>query len=263
MNLQAQTFFEKDSVFNVKRTAWTSGVIGAGWLGSVVSLKNIWYKENWTNKFHTFDDSKQWLGMDKVGHFYTGNMITKNISSVYDWSGMNRSQRLIIGSTVGFGYLTTLEILDGYSEEWGFSWADLGANALGVAWYVWQDLVWEEQRFKLKFSAHLTPYASYRPEVLGSSFPERLLKDYNGQTYWLSFTPSQFLNSSSFFPNWLSFSFGYSVDKKLHGDLNVYNHIDSKLGIETFNAERQFLFSLDIDFEQFSPEKNGYQPFSK
>jgi hypothetical protein len=42
---------------------------------------------------------------------------------------------------------------------------------------------------KIFFSYHA--YAQYRPNVLGSSLAEQMLKDYNGQTYWLSiYTPS-------------------------------------------------------------------------
>src|SRR5690554_7186375 len=48
-----------DLVFNPKRTAWSSGIIGAGWAGSILTLRNVWYKESWTNDFHTFDDSRQ------------------------------------------------------------------------------------------------------------------------------------------------------------------------------------------------------------
>ncbi|HLV41278.1 MAG TPA: DUF2279 domain-containing protein [Brumimicrobium sp.] len=255
LNSHSQTFFENDSTFNKKRTAWTSGTIAGGWLGSTLALKSIWYKDSWTNEFHLFDDSRQWLGMDKAGHFYTGHMITKNISSVYRWAGLNRKQSLLVGSSVAFGYLASIELLDGFSDEWGFSWSDVGANALGVAWYAWQELLWEEQRFKLKFSAHLSPYAQYRPNVLGNSFAERILKDYNGQTYWISISPGQFFSTSSSFPKWLSFSIGYSVDEKLHGDLNVYSFVDSETGFKTFTAKSQYVFSLDIDFEQFNPKR--------
>lgn len=251
----SQDFFKNDTVWNSQRTIWTSGAIGATWAGSIISLKSIWYKDNWTNNFKTFDDSKQWLGMDKAGHFYTGNLITKNISSIYRWSGVNRETSLLIGSAVAFGYLGSLEVLDGFSDQWGFSWADIGSNAIGIAWYAAQELIWKEQRLKLKVSAHLTDYAQYRPQVLGSTFSERLLKDYNGQTYWISVTPSQFTNNSSFLPKWLSFSFGYSIDEKLHGDLNIYHHIDSPSGVKTFHAKSQYLFSLDVDFEQFTPKR--------
>ena len=35
-----------------------------------------------------------------------------------------------------------------------------------------------------KFSFHQTKFASQRPETLGASLNEQILKDYNGQTYW-------------------------------------------------------------------------------
>ena len=260
---RTQSFLENDTTFNVKRTAWTSGAIATGWSGSILALRNVWYKETWTDEFLLFDDSRQWLGMDKAGHVFTANLITKNISSFYRWSGTDRKKSLLIGSSVAFGYLASIELLDGYSKNWGFSWSDIGANTLGIAWYTWQELLWEEQRFKLKFSAHLSPFAQYRPNTLGSSQPERLIKDYNGQTYWISVTPAQFLDNSSSFPKWLSFSFGYSVDEKLHGDFNVFNIIDSKSNIKTFQAKSQYLFSLDIDFEQFNPKRKWVKTLFK
>lgn len=260
---QTQSFFDNDATFNKKRTAFISGGIAAGWTGSILTLKNVWYKESWTNEFHTFDDSRQWLGMDKVGHVYTGHLITKNISSFYRWSGVDRKKSLLIGSSVAFGYLASLELLDGYSDKWGFSWSDLGANTIGIAWYTWQELLWKEQRLKLKFSAHLSPYAQYRANVLGSSTTERLLKDYNGQSYWLSITPSQFMKKSSTFPKWLSFSFGYSIDEKIHGDYNEYTILTGKPGLKTFSAKSQYLFSLDIDFEQFNPKKKWIKTLFK
>jgi hypothetical protein len=65
---------------------------------------------------------------------------------------------------------------------------DIIANASGTALFV----LWKEQRITPKFSFHTTQYAQYRPNVLGSSLAEQMLKDYNGQTYWLSviYTPS-------------------------------------------------------------------------
>ncbi|PWH86070.1 DUF2279 domain-containing protein [Brumimicrobium oceani] len=260
---RTQTFFENDSTLNPKRTAWTSATIATGWTGSILALKNVWYKESWTNSFHLFDDSQQWLGMDKIGHVYTGNLITKNIASLYRWSGVNRKQSLLIGSSVAFGYLSSLELLDAYSEKWGFSWSDIGANTLGIAWYTWQELLWEEQRLKLKFSAHLSPYAQYRPNTLGGTVSERLLKDYNGQTYWLSISPAQFMNESSSFPKWLSFSFGYSIDEKIHGDFNSYTVLTGKPGLKTFNAKSQYLFSLDIDFQGFNPKRQWMKTLFK
>jgi hypothetical protein len=82
--------------------------------------------------------------------------------------------------------LTIVEVFDGFSAEWGASTGDLIANATGTALYVSQELLWKEQRITPKFSFHSTKYAALRPDVLGSSLPEKNSKDYNGQTYWLS-----------------------------------------------------------------------------
>jgi hypothetical protein len=81
-------------------------------------------------------------------------------------------------SGIGLCVLTAVEVMDGYSAEWGASW-DIIANAAGTALYVSQELIWE-QRITPKFSFHTTKYASFRPSVLGSSFQNKF-KDYNGQ----------------------------------------------------------------------------------
>ena len=44
-------------------------------------------------------------------------------------------------------------------------------------------------------------------EQLGSTHLERALKDYNGQTYWLSLNIKSLFNlNDTYFPEWLSFS---------------------------------------------------------
>ena len=101
------------------------------------------------------------------------------------WSGVSKKNQLICGATFGFAFLSAVEVMDGYSSNWGASLGDVGANAAGTALLVSQELLWKEQRITPKFSFHTTPYASARPNVLGSSISEQILKDYNGQTYWL------------------------------------------------------------------------------
>jgi hypothetical protein len=71
---------------------------------------------------------------------------------------------------------------------------DIIANASGTALFVSQELLWKEQRITPKF--HTTQYAQYRPNVLGSSLAEQMLKDYNGQTYWLSVNLHSFYKGS-------------------------------------------------------------------
>jgi uncharacterized protein YfiM (DUF2279 family) len=238
---QLQTY----DTFVSKRFAVTNLVIGSTWTASVFGLQNAWYKNSQSNNFHLFDDASNWMQMDKAGHFYTTAKLSLLTSDCYKWAGINPKKAAIAGSLIGLGYQTTLEIFDGYSTDWGFSWSDMTANVLGAGFFLAQDLLWNEQRFIPKFSYHPTEYAAYRPSVLGSNFQERLLKDYNGQTYWISFSPAHIQRFQSL-PKWLCVSFGYSVDQKLVGDQDNY------LG---FQAQREWLFSLDVDFSQLKTKK--------
>lgn len=122
---------------------------------------------------------------------------------------------------------------------------------MGSLSYLGQELVWGEERIIPKFSAFPTEYAKIRPAVLGSNFAESFLKDYNGQTYWLSFSPGTFFKNSKI-PKWACISFGYSVDAKLVGDSETY--FDVATGT-TYNAKREFLLSLDIDFSRLPIKK--------
>jgi hypothetical protein len=255
----SQHFFASDSLPNNSRTIGVSTAVVTGWSGSMIGLSQVWYKDNWQGGFHFFKDGNEWMQMDKVGHAYTANHITRGIFELYNWTGQSRKKSLLLGSIIGFGYLANLEVFDGFSNEWGFSWSDLAANGMGTAWFVGQELVWNEQRLLMKFSSSYSSYAQYRPEVLGSSGAERILKDYNGQTYWLSASPRSFSDLLSFWPKWLALSFGYSVDGKLVGSENVYTVEVDNSNSKTFMAQRQFLFSLDIDFERIPAEK----PFVK
>ena len=152
-----------------------------------------------------------------------------------------KKEQLIYGSTLGLGFLTVVEVFDGFSQEWGASSGDIIANVSGTALYVSQELLWKEQRITPKFSFHQTKFASQRPETLGASFNEEILKDYNGQTYWLSFNVHSF-TKDSFIPKWLNLAIGYSGEGMLYG--NDAEAIENGI---IQNPYRQFYLSLDVD----------------
>lgn len=248
-SVSAQRFFEKADTLNKPRVITLSTLTGAGWAGSMIGLNYVWYTNYPRSKFHFFDDSKEWLQMDKLGHGFTAYQISDKMAALYRWSGLNRNLSAGIAAGVGFGYQMTLEILDGFSTEWGFSWTDMAANTAGVGLFLAQDLIFHDQIVKPKFSFSPSGYAQYRPDALGSNIMEQSLKDYNGQTYWLSFSPFAF-SSNEKLPKWLCFSIGYSIDAKLHGERDVYT-----VGTETFYAKRQLIFSLDIDVSKIPFKK--------
>lgn len=238
------SFFTRADTLNKGRFVGISVGIGSAWSGSMIGLWQVWYKNVEKSKWHNFDDSRNWLQMDKVGHFYTAHKLNMWCTDMYRWTGYDGKRSLWIGTGISLGYQTTLEIFDAYSADWGFSWSDFAANAVGTASYLTQDLLWEEERIIPKFSYHPTEFPGIRSEVLGTNSIESLLKDYNGQTYWLSINAGKFAPESKI-PKWLCFSVGYSVNQKLAGSEEIY--IDPANGFP-YHSQREFLFSLDIDF---------------
>lgn len=234
---------QNDSVNN-RRAWWISGgnavLIGA----SSAGLNALWYKDYPKSSFHFFNDSKNWLYMDKCGHAYTAYQLSSVTYSAYRWAKLPSRKALIIGSSIAWTYQFSVELLDGFSSEWGFSIADVGANTVGCLAFSVQEWFWHEQLIQPKMGYFTSGYAPLRPEVLGSNFSERLLKDYNAQSYWLCSAPSQLFSNGARW-NWLQLGIGYSVDQKLKGDASemVINGIHYK-------AHPEFALSLDIDWRK-------------
>lgn len=215
--------------------------------GSLIYLNQAWYQEYNTSKFHTFNDNKEWLQMDKFGHTLTNYQIGRIMMDAMDWAGYSKKNQLLIGGLSGLAYMSAIEIMDGYSQGWGFSWGDMGANALGAGLAVGQKALWNEQRIQLKFSYYSSPYAKYRPNLLGESLATQILKDYNGQTYWLSINPSSFMKKETKFPKWLNIAVGYGANGMLGAFYNNVVIEDETGNVTSFNRYRQGYLSLDVD----------------
>ncbi len=233
--------------FNPER-AWLVGSAGtliAG--GTLIGLNELWYKDQPRTSFHLFDDLGDWKQMDKAGHAMTAYYMGRMGIRAMQWTGTERKKAIWIGGSYGFAYLTAIEVLDGFSAEWGFSLSDMAANAVGAALVIGQELHWGDQRMQLKFSVHHSPYAQYRPNVLGSNGLERLLKDYNGQTYWLSVNgASWFKEKPQWLPVWLNLAVGYSADGMTGGSSNpAFDGQGNPM--PTFDRQRQVYLSFDVD----------------
>ena len=185
--------------------------------------------------------------MDKYGHTYSNYQVARLMMGAMDWAGYTKKKQVLIGGLSGFTYMTAIEVMDGYSDGWGFSWGDMAANALGSGLAIGQKLWWNEQRIQLKFSFQRSSYAQYRPELLGKSFATQLLKDYNGQTYWLSINPSSFIKKENKFPKWLNIAFGYGANGMTGAFYNNVLYVDENGNTKTFERYRQYYFSLDAD----------------
>lgn len=247
--LYSQSFFDNSIELNKKRMLTVSSAHALLWGGSIGTLYNVWYKNFPKTSFHFFDDSNEWQQMDKLGHIATSYQLTRTTTDLYKWTGLKPKTSALIGGTFSFSYLLSFEILDAYNKNWGFSWSDIGANTSGILLYSVQDFFWNKQFVRPKFSYHASKLAQYRPQLLGGNKIESLLKDYNGQTYWLSFNPVGIINSTLKFPKWLNISIGYSINNQLIGDGGTFV-VSNEAEQLSFTPYRQFYLSLDIDWEQ-------------
>ena len=99
--------------------------------------------------------------MDKMGHMFTAYMYTSYLSDIARWTGVESKKADWIGFGTAMLFQTTIEIMDGYSDRWGFSWSDMAFNAIGAGLYIGQQRLWHEQRILLKFSSTPVSHPDY------------------------------------------------------------------------------------------------------
>jgi hypothetical protein len=189
---------------------------GLAYTGLLVGLNQLWYKDQPHSGFHFFNDNRDWHQVDKVGHGYSTYHLSRIQYRAFRWTGLSPKKAAIWGSLTGFAWLLPVEILDGFSAAYGASGGDLMANTAGSLLFGTQQLLWGEQRIVLKFSFHPTSWAPKRKKLLGNSLGEQLLKDYNGQTYWLSADLWRFSGGKT--PRWLNLTIGYGASGMVYSN---------------------------------------------
>jgi len=247
ITLSAQSDTLENDAINKKRLNTVIYGSAAAYTVSLVGLYYIWYKDNLELPFHFIDDSKYWLQIDKVGHATTAYTLSNYAYWLLRWSNVPENKSIGYGAMMGFGAMTVIEILDGFSADYGASWTDLTANMLGTGLFAGQQFLWHEQRFRLKFSFHPTEYAQYMPDKLGQGPFQCWLKDYNGQTYWLSANIQSFIKKETKFPSWINMAVGYG-GKGMLAELTNPEYDSEGKPLPEFNRVRQYYLSMDIDW---------------
>ena len=153
--------------------------------------------------------------MDKLGHYYSGKILSEQLTNISNWIGFRPGTSNWIGPILSSLMLLEIEIYDGYFKEWGFSLADLTANELGAFAPLLRDKIPYINNFQFKFSYH----ASNQPSTEAT-----FVKDYAGMTFWLSWNLHSALPGifKTYYPKWLNVALGYSVSKQAHGDIELY-----------------------------------------
>lgn len=240
-----------DTTGPIPSRVWTVGLTQAAvWGGTFIALNQAWYADYPKQPFHLFNDWPEWQQMDKAGHVWTTYQVSRLSGDIWKWTGINEKKAIWLGGISGLAFQSIIEIQDGFSEKWGFSLTDMAANVVGSGLYVSQALGWKKQRIQVKFSYYPQTYPlEYQrrvDELFGASTAERILKDYNSQTYWLSFNLKDFFPASRI-PGWLNVSLGYSARVMLGGRENKWEEGGTVYDYTSEPRYRRILLSADVD----------------
>jgi len=241
---------------------------GSAIYGSLsAGLYFTWYKQYDQSKFHFFNDMGEWRNMDKAGHVFSGYLQSDFMYHSLRWAGVDENKSIWYGAAAGIAFQSTIEIMDAFSTEWGFSVSDMISNGIGVGAFALQQKNWGEQRIRFKMSSWPKAYSeeSFPSEtglfqssindrsnsLFGNSYTERFLKDYNAQTIWMSVNLRSFFRDSSI-PSWLNVAVGYSGENLFGGFSNSWK-IDNEnisVDIDEYPRHGQFLLALDYDLSK-------------
>ena len=231
--------------FHKGRFAAVVATEAALYAGTMAYLNFIWYKDTKRVPFAFYADGKGYLQVDKFGHAYGAYLESYAGYRALRWSGASKKKALLYGGTLGFFLQSPIEIIDGFYEGWGFSWSDMAANAVGSSFVIGQELLFDEQIMKYKFSFRRSPYSKQANGYLGTTFAGQILQDYNAHTYWFSIGLNRIIRSERI-PPWLNVAVGYGANG-MFGEFENIKRWGSVV-IPPTQRYRQFLFSLDIDW---------------
>lgn len=242
---RSNSLFRNAQSLDKKRSRYVSAIAGGGYGLSMLYLGTVWYAQEELGPFHFFNDSHEWKQIDKFGHALGGYHASRLLIDLYKWSGTEKKKALLIGGLGGLAAMSSIEVFDGFSTNWGASMSDMGANLFGSSLAVANEALWNEERIQLKVGYHKSPYADVDSlqDLFGSNPAEWFLKDYNGHSLWMSFRVHSFLPEGRFrevYPRWLNLAVGYGAEGLTGG-------YDDPNRAYLSREYRQYYLGLDID----------------
>lgn len=187
--------------------------IVAGGTFTAFAIGHVWLNDTWYKgekvPFHinSSQDYQYALNADKLGHMTFAYAATTVYGDLFRWTGMDSTTAIWSGAGVAMAYQTYVEIRDGFSADYGFSWGDMAANTLGAGLPVLKHYVPALRPFDLQVS--YWPSQAYKSGAYNS-----IIDDYTSTYHWLSANVYDLVPSAwqSWYPPWLGVSIGHSVE---------------------------------------------------
>ena len=115
----------------------------------------------------------------------------------------------------------TKEFGDSHINIAGWSMSDVSMNLVGNLGFYFQERLFGKQIVKYKYSYVNSGLQHYNSKILGTSYKNYQLRDYNGQTYWLSNSLGDLSITQNKWLQPISISFGYGADNMLNEKNNA------------------------------------------
>jgi hypothetical protein len=204
--------------------------------------------------FQIQEDIKYCLWVDKFGHFFGGYGTSYVLSEALQTAGVSWETSTIIGSVLGLTYMTYIEILDGYSLDFGFSPSDFYADLLGAGFFLAQHYFPILQNFSPKFEYVNPPWLGEENRKPHDSF----IDNYSAQSFWWSINIRNLFGGvvKEYLPDWMQLSFGYAAYSMCGPGSDKWSCDPTKSEpvSEWVWGNRKFIIALDYDLVKLLPD---------
>ena len=234
------SFFKPSDTLNIPRRNSVIIFESVVFVGGIIQLNKIFNKDQFRSNCSFINDNSTCLQMDKAAHIFTSYQIGNMSYNLLNWSGVSKKNKLIYGAGMGFVFLNTAEVLSGFSKNSNASYGDVIANAGGTTLFVFQDMLWDEQRIVPKFSFHSSRFVSSNIKTMKT----QIESEFDGQTFWLSANIQSFFKKSKV-PNFLNIAIGYGVE-----------NLDNSTSNSNNEQYRQLFLSLDVDLTRIKTKSH-------
>lgn len=225
-------------------------------IGAVYGLTTVFGLKNWdwgSSGFHFvnegwFGEDTKYGGMDKLGHAYTGYLLTEYFSQRIAHEVADPNGAIITGAILGMGVQSYIEVFDGFSGGHGFSIEDLVADGVGVGFSMLRNTVPGLEN-KLDFRMEYIPSG----EVGFSP-----VTDYAGQKYVLALKLSGFEELEETPLRFLELQVGYFTE----GYSSTENFTDGER-TDTSDLERNPYVAIGLNLNELlkqAPEVHDTLP---
>lgn len=238
----AQAAYQEECHSPDRKLARDAAALGlsGGYAALYIYFKHAWWSgvpaPNWYVENDWDQDERD---LDKFGHFFGGYQLTRITSELLRAGCMRKSQAALLAALYAYSFQFQIEEWDGTQKIYGFSPADLIADAGGAMLAVAQQHTVWLQATKPVWS--YTPTAAFRNRnEPGHGGQPRATTDYAGQSYWFSTDVNALLpeNAKRYWPAIIRVSPGFSIT----------DYVDPVTG-GAIRAKRRVLLSIDIDPE--------------